>query len=57
MKQFAIITTDPKELLAEKTGHDRMPLIVEHKDYQCWLEPAGAERPPFDLLPRSTPTG
>jgi putative SOS response-associated peptidase YedK len=57
MKQFAIITTDPKEPVAEKTGHDRMPLIVEHKDYQCWLEPAGAERPPFDLLPRSTPTG
>jgi putative SOS response-associated peptidase YedK len=50
MDTFAIITVEPNELLAEKTGHDRMPLIVERKDYQRWLEPGSAERPPVDLL-------
>lgn len=50
MDTFAIITTDPNELLAEKTGHDRMPLIVERKDYQRWLEPGNPEQPPVDLL-------
>jgi hypothetical protein len=31
---FAIITVEPNELVAEKTGHDRMPLIVKRTDYQ-----------------------
>jgi putative SOS response-associated peptidase YedK len=30
--------------------HDRMPVIVQRKDYQRWLEPGSAERPPVDLL-------
>jgi putative SOS response-associated peptidase YedK len=50
MDTFAIITVEPNELLVEKTGHDRMPLIVERKDYQRWLEPGSPERPPVDLL-------
>lgn len=44
------ITTDPNELLAEKTGHDRMPVIIKKQDYQRWLEPGGKERPPLDLI-------
>ena len=50
MDTFAVITVEPNELLAEKTGHDRMPLIVKLADYQRWLEPGGEERPPVDLL-------
>jgi putative SOS response-associated peptidase YedK len=50
MDTFAIITVEPNELLAEKTGHDRMPLIVKRSDYQRWLEPGNKERPSVDLL-------
>ena len=50
MDTFAIITVEPNELIAEKTGHDRMPLIVAKKDWQRWLEPGDSERPPVDLL-------
>lgn len=47
---FAIITVEPNELVEEKTGHDRMPLIVKRADWQRWLEPGSAEQPPVDLL-------
>ena len=50
MDTFAIITTEPNELLAEKTGHDRMPVIIKRQDYQRWLEPGSEERPPVDLI-------
>lgn len=50
MDTFAIITVEPNELVAENTGHDRMPLIVKRRDYQRWLEPGSAEQPPIDLL-------
>jgi putative SOS response-associated peptidase YedK len=47
---FAIITTEPNELLAEKTGHDRMPVIIKRQDYQRWFEPGDEARPPIDLI-------
>jgi putative SOS response-associated peptidase YedK len=50
MDTFAIVTTEPNELLVEKTGHDRMPVIIKKADYQRWLEPGTNERPPVDLL-------
>jgi putative SOS response-associated peptidase YedK len=50
MDSFAIITTEPNELLAEKTGHDRMPVIMKRSDYQRWLEPGSEEQPPIDLI-------
>jgi len=50
MDTFAVITTDPNELLAEKTGHDRMPIIINKQDYQRWLEPSDKAHPPIDLL-------
>jgi putative SOS response-associated peptidase YedK len=50
MDTFAIITTEPNELLAEKTGHDRMPVIIKRSDYQRWLEPGSEEQPPIDLI-------
>ena len=47
---FAIITTEPNELLVAKTGHDRMPAIIKRQDYQRWLEPGREEQPPIDLI-------
>jgi putative SOS response-associated peptidase YedK len=45
---FAIITTDPNELAAKV--HNRMPVIVEAKDYSRWLTRADEEQPLLDLL-------
>ena len=50
MDTFAIITVEPNELVAETTGHDRMPLIVARTDWQRWLDPADPQRPPVDPL-------
>jgi putative SOS response-associated peptidase YedK len=47
---FAIVTTEPNELLVAKTGHDRMPLIIKRHEYQRWLEPTTEEQPPIDLV-------
>jgi putative SOS response-associated peptidase YedK len=41
---------EPNELVAEKTAHDRMPLIVARRDWQRWLEPGSPQQPPVDLL-------
>ena len=50
MDTFAVITTDPNELPAERTGHDRMPVIIKRHDYQRWLEPSDEAHPTTDLL-------
>lgn len=50
IESFAIITTEPDELMVEKTGHDRMPAIIKRQDYQRWLEPGDTNRPPIDLI-------
>ena len=34
---FTILTTDPNEVAA--TVHNRMPVIVQAKDYERWLDP------------------
>ena len=33
-----------------KEFHDRMPVIVDPKDYTRWLEPGDPQQPPIDLL-------
>jgi len=48
LETFTILTTDPNEL-AERV-HNRMPVILERRDYSRWMEPGEAERPPVDLL-------
>jgi len=48
LDSFSIITTDPNELMAPV--HDRMPVILEPKDYDRWLDPGDPERLPVDLL-------
>jgi putative SOS response-associated peptidase YedK len=48
LQSYAVITTTPNELTAQV--HNRMPVILEPKDYNRWLERGGNERPPVDLL-------
>jgi putative SOS response-associated peptidase YedK len=45
---FTIITCDPNELVQE--FHDRMPVIVDPKDYTRWLEQGDPQQPPIDHL-------
>ena len=48
LETFTIITTDPNEVM--EPLHDRMPVIIEPKNYDRWLQPAEAEALPLDLL-------
>ena len=48
LETFTILTTDANELV--EPAHNRMPVILEPRDYSRWLEPAPAERLPVDLL-------
>jgi putative SOS response-associated peptidase YedK len=48
LETFTVITTDANELL--EAMHDRMPVILEPKDYDRWLQPGDPARPPTDLL-------
>lgn len=44
---FTILTTDPNEVT--EPIHNRMPVILEPKGYDRWLDPGGPNRPPIDL--------
>jgi putative SOS response-associated peptidase YedK len=48
LQSYAIITTDPNELTM--AVHNRMPVILEPKDYSRWLSRDETERLPVDLL-------
>jgi putative SOS response-associated peptidase YedK len=48
LETFTILTTDANEVL--EPIHNRMPVILEPRDYSRWLEPASLERLPVDLL-------
>ena len=48
LETFTIVTTDPNELM--EPLHNRMPVIIDAKDYGRWLDPGDPERPPVDLL-------
>lgn len=48
LETFTILTTDPNEI-AEHV-HDRMPVILDPKDYERWMEPGDSTRLPVDLL-------
>ena len=45
---FAIITTTPNELTAQV--HNRMPVIVQTRDYDRWLRRGDVEQQPVDVL-------
>ena len=48
LESFTIITTDPNAI-AEPV-HNRMPVILEPKQYDAWLDREETERPPTYLL-------
>ena len=48
LETFTILTTDPNQLM--EPVHNRMPVILEPKDYDRWLDTADPSRPPLDLL-------
>ena len=48
LESYSIITVVPNELLTFM--HDRMPLIIDPRDYPRWLDPGDPQRPPVDLL-------
>jgi len=43
-----IITTEPNQLMS--TFHNRMPVILDQKDYDQWLNPAPHAKHPENLL-------
>jgi putative SOS response-associated peptidase YedK len=48
LETFSIITTDANEVVAPL--HNRMPVIIERKDYARWLDGTDSTQPPLDLL-------
>jgi putative SOS response-associated peptidase YedK len=48
LESYTIITTDPNEFM--EPFHDRMPAILDPKDYERWLAPAEPSHLPVDLL-------
>jgi putative SOS response-associated peptidase YedK len=48
LETFTILTTDPNAVM--EPIHNRMPAILEPRDYDRWLEPGDPARPPTDLL-------
>jgi putative SOS response-associated peptidase YedK len=54
LETFAILTTYPNEVM--EPIHNRMPVILEPKDYDRWLNAGDQARPPAGLL-RPYPAG
>lgn len=48
LETFSIITTDANQVVAPL--HNRMPVIIERKDYARWLGGDAQALPPLDLL-------
>jgi putative SOS response-associated peptidase YedK len=45
---YTVITTDPNELM--EPLHNRMPVILQGRDYDRWLAPGDPSQLPVDLL-------
>jgi len=48
LETFTVLTTDPNELM--EPIHNRMPVILEPRDYTRWLGADDPAQPPIDLL-------
>lgn len=48
LESYSVITVVPNGLL--RFMHDRMPLIIDPREYMRWLEPGDPGLPPADLL-------
>jgi putative SOS response-associated peptidase YedK len=54
VETFAILTTEPNDLMRDL--HDRMPVILSHRDFAAWLDPANHDAASLKalLVPPST---
>jgi putative SOS response-associated peptidase YedK len=48
LRTYTILTTDPNELM--EPIHNRMPVILDRKDYERWLAQTDPAHLPLDLL-------
>jgi putative SOS response-associated peptidase YedK len=48
LRRLRSSTTDPNDLV--EPLHNRIPVILQPKDYDRWLRPGGPEPLPVDLL-------
>lgn len=48
LETYAIVTCAPSQSIRHL--HPRMPVILNQKDYDRWLEPGDPKNPPLDLL-------
>jgi putative SOS response-associated peptidase YedK len=48
LETFSIVTTEPNQVVAPL--HNRMPVMIERKDYARWLSVNANDPPPVDLL-------
>jgi putative SOS response-associated peptidase YedK len=48
LETFTILTTSENELM--RPIHERMPVILEPRNYDRWLDAGDPNRPPVDLL-------
>jgi putative SOS response-associated peptidase YedK len=48
LETFTILTTDPNGVM--EPIHNRMPVILDPRDFDRWLDTADPVRPPVDLL-------
>lgn len=52
---FAILTTEPNQMM--RALHDRMPLIIQPKDFAAWLDPSPAAAEAAKALTGPPPDG
>lgn len=48
LETFTILTTDPNEVM--EPIHNRMPVILDPREFDRWLDAGDPARPPVDLL-------
>jgi putative SOS response-associated peptidase YedK len=54
VETFTILTTGPNELL--RPLHDRMPVILDRRDFAAWLDPRNRDAAQLQSLLRPAPT-
>lgn len=55
VETFTILTTEPNDLL--RPLHDRMPVILDRRDFAAWLDPANRDLARLQALLAPAPTG
>ncbi|HLX08653.1 MAG TPA: SOS response-associated peptidase [Thermoanaerobaculia bacterium] len=55
VETFTILTTSPNELM--RPLHDRMPVILDRRDFTAWLDPAARDAAALQALLAPAPAG